>query len=321
MSNYHYIYLLTRLNGPAHGPVYYIGLRSTELPLEQDDYFEANRFVNRDVDQGCRFEKQVLAVFKTRGQAVAYEAELSRERKIESDPRYYNIRRASSVFGVDRFRQYIDPVSGDAFLTSQEKAAALGLECVWPVTLEAATVPAQEIDPDSTLGRLLAYLATPGGVSKSNLAYKYAALGLFHFPKLQMALHGRGDKVDGPDRLNAVYHAFEEAGLDINEMQDPLELTGLISTTFGYDLQIVEHDDGPRWQIVGDIKWRPRRPRRVPDDFVSRLSTSQRIRLFRKELEEHQMSAQAFGQPIESVDSDSTTAVQLMSITPSGERA
>lgn len=83
-DRYHYVY---RLDGPIG--LYYIGIRSCDVPPEQDTYKGSGSLLRDFQKRGYVFRKTILKVCKSRREALDLEAELVTGRQV-NDPKCLN---------------------------------------------------------------------------------------------------------------------------------------------------------------------------------------------------------------------------------------
>lgn len=84
----HYVYKITN----TQNGMYYIGKRSTLLPIEEDPYMGSGTLIKKALDELDRdtFRKEIIAVFETQHEALEYESSLVNE-SVVNDPMSYNI--------------------------------------------------------------------------------------------------------------------------------------------------------------------------------------------------------------------------------------
>ena len=94
----HYVYKITN----TQNGMYYIGKRSTRLPIEDDPYMGSGTLIKKVLDELGKeaFYKEIIAVFETQYEALEYESSLVNE-IVVNDPMSYNILLGGSR-GFDR---------------------------------------------------------------------------------------------------------------------------------------------------------------------------------------------------------------------------
>jgi len=94
----HYVYKITN----TQNGMYYIGKRSTLLPIEEDPYMGSGTLIKKALEKLGRevFHKEIIAVFETQHETLEYESGLVNE-SVVNDPMSYNILLGGSR-GFDR---------------------------------------------------------------------------------------------------------------------------------------------------------------------------------------------------------------------------
>lgn len=94
--NYHYTYRLTALN-PIDERRYYIGVRSCDCLPEDDAYMSSSRTVAKLIASGVQFQKEIIALWPTRKEAVAHEVALHDLHDVGRNGEWFNRAKQTST--------------------------------------------------------------------------------------------------------------------------------------------------------------------------------------------------------------------------------
>ena len=84
---FHYVYWLTSTSSQLN----YIGVRTSEVSPDNDDYMSSSRIVKRLIKEGTLFTKNVLSTWETRELANQEEARLHRLHDVGLNPEFANL--------------------------------------------------------------------------------------------------------------------------------------------------------------------------------------------------------------------------------------
>ena len=88
----HYVYLIEKKNTLPNSSKYYIGVRSCEGLIADDDYMGSSKYLTEDIEKEGKsnFNKIILKRFQTREDAVQYEIDMHNEFEVASNPLFFN---------------------------------------------------------------------------------------------------------------------------------------------------------------------------------------------------------------------------------------
>lgn len=87
---YHYVYLLI-CKQPIDDRLYYIGVRTSLLPPEKDNYFSSSKIIKKMIKNNIVFEKLILREFNNREDALDYEVKLHIKFNVKENKKYFNL--------------------------------------------------------------------------------------------------------------------------------------------------------------------------------------------------------------------------------------
>lgn len=124
MKKYHYVYKITN-NNPTDQRKYYIGVRSSIVPPEEDTtYMSSSVFLKEAFKEiGYKqFSKEILSIWKTRKLANEEEVRLHNLYDVAVNPEYYNMAKAlGDGFCTEGMKTVIDRKTGERkFITIEE---------------------------------------------------------------------------------------------------------------------------------------------------------------------------------------------------------
>lgn len=98
----HYVYLIEKRNALPNQQKYYIGVRSCEGLIGDDDYMGSSKYLTEDIikEGENNFNKIILKRFETREEAYAHEIQLHKEFDVANNPLFFN-RAKQTVIGFD----------------------------------------------------------------------------------------------------------------------------------------------------------------------------------------------------------------------------
>jgi ribosomal protein S27AE len=88
----HYVYLIEKKNALPDSAKYYIGVRSCEGLIADDDYMGSSKYLTEDIGKQGKnnFNKIILKRFQTREEAVQYEIDMHNEFEVASNTLFFN---------------------------------------------------------------------------------------------------------------------------------------------------------------------------------------------------------------------------------------
>ena len=88
----HYVYLIEKRNALPNQQKYYIGVRSCEGLIGDDDYMGSSKYLTEDIGKQGKnnFNKIILKRFQTREEAVQYEIDMHNEFEVASNTLFFN---------------------------------------------------------------------------------------------------------------------------------------------------------------------------------------------------------------------------------------
>lgn len=95
----HYVYLIEKKSALETEQKYYIGVRSCECLIADDQYMGSSKYLTEDIEKTGRnnFNKIILKRFQSREEALAHEIELHKEFDVANNPIFFNKARQTSV--------------------------------------------------------------------------------------------------------------------------------------------------------------------------------------------------------------------------------
>jgi len=88
----HYVYLIEKKNALETEQKYYIGVRSCESKIGDDDYMGSSKYLTEDIEKTGRqhYNKIILKRFDNREDALNYEIEMHEQFDVASNPLFFN---------------------------------------------------------------------------------------------------------------------------------------------------------------------------------------------------------------------------------------
>ena len=98
----HYVYLIEKRNALPNQQKYYIGVRSCEGLIGDDDYMGSSKYLTEEIGKEGKnnFNKIILKRFETRENAYAHEIQLHKEFDVANNPLFFN-KAKQTVVGFD----------------------------------------------------------------------------------------------------------------------------------------------------------------------------------------------------------------------------
>lgn len=95
----HYVYLIEKKSALETEQKYYIGVRSCEGLIANDDYMSSSKYLTEEVDKLGKqsFNKIILKRFENREDALSYEIHMHKEFDVANNPIFFNKARQTSV--------------------------------------------------------------------------------------------------------------------------------------------------------------------------------------------------------------------------------
>ena len=88
----HYVYLIEKKNSLPNQEKYYIGVRSCESKISNDDYMGSSKYLTEDIKINGKnqYNKIILKRFESRKEALLYEIELHKQFDVASNFLFFN---------------------------------------------------------------------------------------------------------------------------------------------------------------------------------------------------------------------------------------
>jgi len=88
----HYVYLIEKKNALPYKEKYYIGVRSCEGKISEDEYMGSSKYLTEDIRKEGRnnFNKIILKKFNSRKEAMEYEIELHKKFDVSGNTLFFN---------------------------------------------------------------------------------------------------------------------------------------------------------------------------------------------------------------------------------------
>ena len=88
----HYVYLIEKKSSLETEQKYYIGVRSCEGLIANDDYMGSSKYLTEEVDKLDKqsFNKIILKRFENREDALLYEIHMHKEFDVANNPIFFN---------------------------------------------------------------------------------------------------------------------------------------------------------------------------------------------------------------------------------------
>jgi hypothetical protein len=95
----HYVYLIEKKSALETEQKYYIGVRSCEGLIGEDDYMSSSKYLQEEVEKNGKesFNKIILKRFANREDALSYEIEMHKEFDVANNSIFFNRARQTSV--------------------------------------------------------------------------------------------------------------------------------------------------------------------------------------------------------------------------------
>jgi hypothetical protein len=88
----HYVYLIEKKNALPNQQKYYIGVRSCESTIWEDDYMSSSKYLTEDIEKNGKkeYNKIILKRFDNRIDANLYEIQMHDEFDVANNPLFFN---------------------------------------------------------------------------------------------------------------------------------------------------------------------------------------------------------------------------------------
>jgi len=95
----HYVYLVEKKNALPFQEKYYIGVRSCEVSVGEDDYMGSSKYLTEDIDLNGKnqYNKIILKRFDSRKDALLYEIEMHEKFDVSKNHLFFNKAKQKSI--------------------------------------------------------------------------------------------------------------------------------------------------------------------------------------------------------------------------------
>lgn len=95
----HYVYLIEKKSALETEQKYYIGVRSCEGLIGDDEYMSSSKYLTEDIEKNGKqnYNKIILKRFQSREEALAHEIQLHKEFDVANNTIFFNRARQTSV--------------------------------------------------------------------------------------------------------------------------------------------------------------------------------------------------------------------------------